>query len=213
MPDGTTLALFAVAAAALVVVPGPSMLYIVARGIDQGRAAAVVSVLGVETGSLVHVAAATLGLSALLATSAVAFAVVTYLGAAYLIWLGVRTLLSRPSASLVPTSAPRSLGRIYAQGIVVQVFNPKVALFFLAFIPQFVDPSRGAIAPQTLLLGGILVTIGVLISGSYALAAGAVGGWLRRSAGFARVQRLVAGTVYLGLGVTTALTGAGAERR
>ncbi len=213
MPETTTLALFLAAAVALVVVPGPSILYIVARGIDQGRAAAVVSVLGVETGSLVHVLAATLGLSALLATSAVAFGVVKFAGAAYLIYLGLRTLLSPPPAASASPIAPRSLRRIYGQGIIVQVFNPKVALFFLAFIPQFVDPRRGPVPAQTLLFGGILVATGIVISGAYALAAGSAGGWLRRNAGFARAQRWVAGSVYLGLGVATAVAGTGREHR
>jgi len=213
MPTPTTLALFAAAAVALVVVPGPSILYIVARGIDQGRAAGVVSVLGVETGSLVHIAASTLGLSALLATSALAFETVKYLGAAYLIYLGVRTLLARPNDAAAATDAPRSLRRIYAQGIAVQVLNPKVALFFLAFLPQFVDPGRGPVAAQTVVFGGILVAVGVTISGAYALAAGSAGAWLRRSTGFARAQRYVAGTVYLGLGLTTALAGAGRGTR
>ena len=209
MPEGSTLAVFVVAALALLVVPGPAVLYIVARGIDQGRAAGVVSALGVEAGSLVHVAAAALGLSAVLASSATAFAAVKYLGAAYLVYLGVRTLLTRGAAEAAVVRAPRSLGRIFAQGVVVQVLNPKVALFFLAFIPQFVDPGRGSVAGQTLLFGGILVGLGVVTDGAYALAAGAAGGWLKGNAGFARAQRWVAGSVYLGLGVTTAVAGSG----
>lgn len=213
MPTPTTLALFALAAAALVVIPGPSILYIVARGLDQGRTAAVVSVLGVETGSLVHVLAATLGLSALIATSALAFGLLKYAGAAYLIYLGLRTLLSPPPSPERSLPAARSLRRVYAQAIVVQVFNPKVALFFLAFIPQFIDPARGPVPLQTLLFGGILVATGVLISGGYALAAGAAGGWLRRNAGFAHAQRWVAGTIYLGLGIATAVAGTGKEHR
>ncbi len=209
MPEGSTVAVFVVAALALLVVPGPAVLYIVARGIDQGRAAGVVSALGVEAGSLVHVAAAALGLSAVLASSATAFAAVKYLGAAYLVYLGVRTLLTRGAAEAAVVRAPRSLGRIFAQGVVVQVLNPKVALFFLAFIPQFVDPGRGSVAGQTLLFGGILVGLGVVTDGAYALAAGTAGGWLKGNAGFSRAQRWVAGTVYVGLGVGTAVAGSG----
>jgi threonine/homoserine/homoserine lactone efflux protein len=207
MPDGSTLALFVVAALALLVVPGPAVIYIVARAIDQGRAAGMVSALGVEAGSLVHVAAAALGLSALLASSATAFAAVKYLGAAYLLYLGMRTLLSRAPDQTPEVRAPRSLGRVFGQGVVVQVLNPKVALFFLAFIPQFVDPARGPVVGQTLLFGGLLVLLGVLTDGAYALLAGAAGGWLKGNARFLRGQRYAAGSVYLGLGVATALTG------
>ena len=209
MPEGSTLALFLVAALALLVVPGPSVLYIVARGIDQGRLAALASALGVGTGSLVHVAAATLGLSALLASSAAAFAIVKYLGAAYLIGLGIKTLLTRKETGRATVRAPRSLRRIYSQGVVVQVLNPKVALFFLAFLPQFIDPARGSVAVQTLLFGGLLVGMGVFTDGGYALLAGSAGAWLAGNARFLRAQRYVAGSVYLGLGITTAFAGVG----
>lgn len=209
MLDGGTVVVFGVAALALLVVPGPSVLYIVARGIDQGRAAALASALGVQVGSLVHVAAAALGVSAVLASSATAFAAIKFLGAAYLIWLGVRTLLGREGGGAAVRRAPRSRRRLFGQAVVVQVLNPKVALFFLAFLPQFVDPARGSVAGQTLLLGGMLTGLGVLTDGTYALLAGTAGGWLRENAGFARAQRWVAGTVYLGLGVGTALAGTG----
>ena len=207
MPEWSTLAVFFVAALALLVVPGPAVLYIVARGIDQGRAAALVSVLGVQAGSLVHVMAAALGLSALLASSAAAFSVVKFLGAAYLIVLGVRTLRSRATDGPAAGRSPQPLDRVFAQGVVVQVLNPKIALFFLAFLPQFVDPERGSVAAQTLLFGGLLTGLGIVTDGTYALLAGTAGAWLKRSAGFLRAQRYVTGGVYLGLGAATALTG------
>ncbi len=207
MPEGSTLVVFLVAALALLVVPGPAVLYIVARGMDQGRAAGLTSALGVATGSLVHVAAAALGLSALLVSSATAFAAVKYLGAAYLIGLGLRTLLTRETTGPIAAPEPRPLRRIFRQGIIVQVLNPKIALFFFAFLPQFVDPSRGSVAGQTLLFGGLLVVMGACTDGLYAILAGAAGTWLRGHSGFLRTQRYVAGTVYLGLGVTTALVG------
>lgn len=205
MPDSSTLLLFTAAALALLIVPGPSILYIVARGIDQGRGAALASSFGVGAGSFIHTVAATLGLSALLATSATAFTVVKFLGAAYLIYLGVQTLRARPEATSVSSRAPRSLGRIVVQGMVVEMLNPKVALFYLAFLPQFVDPARGSVAAQTLFLGSVMVGLGVITDGSYALAAGSAGSWLKRNRGYLRAQRYVSAAIYLGLGVTTAL--------
>lgn len=184
------------------------MLYIVARGIDQGRRAALVSALGIHVGTLGHVAAATLGLSALLVSSAVAFSAVKYAGAAYLIYLGLRTLLAHGDIHAPTTLAPASLRRVFTQGVVVNLLNPKTALFFLAFIPQFVDPGRGSVAGQTLFFGCLLVAMGIVSDGSYALLSGTLGGWLRSNLGFLRAQRYFAGGVYLALGVTTALTGA-----
>lgn len=217
MPEPETLAVFALAALALVALPGPNLLYISARSLSEGRRAGLVSVLGIETGTLVHVTAAAVGVSALLASSAVAFGVVRYAGAAYLIYLGLRTLLVRkagPEAEAAPAPAP-GLARVYRQAVLVQVLNPKVALFFLAFLPQFVDPARGAVAGQTLVLGAIVATIvatiGVTISSLWALAADAAGARLRERVGpserFARGQRYVTGGVYLALGAAAALTG------
>jgi len=203
------MVVFALAALALIAVPGPNLIYIAARSISDGRRAGLVSVLGVETGTLVHVAAAAAGLSALLASSAVAFASVKYAGAAYLVYLGIRTLLAADDDGLSPADGPAgvSLGRTYRQAVVVQLLNPKVALFFLAFLPQFVDPARGSAAAQVLVLGAVVATLGVCVSSLYALAAGAAGGRLRARAGFARKQRYVTGAVYLGLGAAAALTG------
>src|SRR5688500_14027852 len=156
MPSPSTLALFAVAAMVLFVVPGPSVLYIVTRSIDQGRRAGLASVLGIHAGSLVHVAAAILGLSALLASSAAAFDVVRYLGAAYLIWLGVKRLRSRRAESTVVT-APVPLSKVAAQGLVVNLLNPKTAVFFLAFLPQFVRPDAGPVPLQLAVFGAVFV--------------------------------------------------------
>jgi len=204
MPDTSTIAVFLIAAGMLLVIPGPAVLYIVARGIDQGQRAGIVSALGVQTGSLVHISAATAGLSALLVSSAAAFSVVKYAGAAYLILLGVRTLVRRDRPHAVATPAPASLTRIFAQGVLVNVLNPKTALFFFAFLPQFVDPERGSVAGQTVLFGCLFVALGICSDGLYALLSGSVGGWLKANARFARTQRYVAGGVYIGLGVATA---------
>jgi threonine/homoserine/homoserine lactone efflux protein len=207
MPDASTVAVFMLAAGLLLIVPGPAVLYIVARGIDQGRRAALASMLGIEIASLFHITAATLGLSALLVSSATAFNVVRYAGAAYLIFLGVRTLLSRGDVRRSTGTAPASLRRVFAQGVVVNLLNPKTALFFFAFLPQFVDPARGSVAGQTLFLGGLFVALAVCSDGSYALLSGSLGGWLKGHLGFLRAQRYFAGSVYLALGVATALTG------
>ena len=210
MPETSTLALFAVAAVTLLVIPGPAVLYIVTRSVDQGRAAGLASVCGVHVGTLVHVAAAALGLSALLVSSATAYDTVRWLGAAYLVWLGVRRLLAHDEPS-APASDPRTsrlgLGRIFAQGVVVNVLNPKTALFFLAFLPQFVDTSRGSVPFQVVVLGVAFVLLGLLSDGAYAMAASTGAGWLRRRPGVARASRLVSGGVLISLGVTTALAG------
>ena len=207
MPDASTFLLFAIAALGLLVVPGPAVLYIVTRSIHHGRAAGLVSVLGVATGSLVHVAAATLGLSALLMSSALAFEAVKLLGAAYLIWLGIRTLRGRDEDGLPEDDEPADLRRAYVQGVVVNVLNPKTALFFLAFLPQFVDPDAGPAAPQMLMLGALFVTLGCLSDGTYALVASRLGEWLRSRPGFGRNRRYVSGGAYITLGAVAALTG------
>jgi threonine/homoserine/homoserine lactone efflux protein len=213
MPASETLLLFSLAALALVAVPGPNLVYIATRSVSEGRRAGVASALGVETGTLVHITAAAVGLSALLASSATAFELVRYAGAAYLVFLGVRTLLRREQHPLgtAATASPR-LGRAYVEGVLVNVLNPKVALFFLAFLPQFVDPARGSAAEQILILGLILCALGCIVDMAYAFAAGALGGWLRGRPGFARRQAFVTGSIYVALGVTAALAGGGRRK-
>jgi threonine/homoserine/homoserine lactone efflux protein len=201
------LAFFAVAALALLVVPGPAVLYVVTRSIHQGKRAGLVSVLGIHLGTLVHITAATAGLSALLVSSATAFTVVKLAGAAYLIALGVWTLLSRTAAADVVLGGERRLRRVLAQGVVVNVLNPKTALFFLAFLPQFVDPHRGHATLQIALLGTTFAVLGLVTDSVWAVGAGAAGDVLRRSRHFARVQRYVSGSVFVGLGVVAALAG------
>ena len=206
MPDPSHLLLFVGAALLLLVVPGPSVLYIVTQSVSHGRRAGIASVAGITTGTLVHIAAATVGLSALLASSAVAFDVVKYLGAAYLIVIGVRRLAGLERAQAEQARRPRNLGRLYRQGIVVNTLNPKTALFFLAFLPQFVDPSRGVAWVQILLLGLLFATLGFLSDGTWALVAGTLGDRLRRSRRFPAVQRYVSGSVFVGLGAVAAFS-------
>ena len=207
MPDPSRLAFFVGAALALLFVPGPAVLYVVTQSISQGRRAGIASVAGITTGTLVHIAAATAGLSALLASSALAFDVVKYLGAAYLIVVGIRRLagLERTDPAVAVTSA-RSLGRLYRQGIVVNVLNPKTALFFLAFLPQFVDPARGTAWVQILALGLLFATLGFLSDSTWALVAGTLGERLRRSTRFPVVQRYFSGAVFVGLGAVAAFS-------
>ena len=210
MPSASTFALFTAAAVTLLVIPGPAVLYIVTRSVDQGRAAGLASVCGVHVGTLVHVAAAALGLSALLVSSATAYHTVRWLGAAYLVYLGVQRLLARdepPGAARAPHAARRGLRRIFAQGVVVNVLNPKTALFFLAFLPQFVDVSRGSVPFQVVVFGVAFVLLGLASDGAYALLASTGAGWLRRRPRVARTSRLVSGGVLISLGVTTALAG------
>jgi threonine/homoserine/homoserine lactone efflux protein len=210
MPEPTTILLFAGAALALLVVPGPSVIYIVTRGIHQGRAAAIVSVVGVTTATLVHTVLAAAGLSAILASSAVAFAIVKYAGSAYLVFLALRTWLDRSAERLDLPRPAADLRRVYLEGFLVNLLNPKTALFILALLPQFVDPARGAAGVQILLLGGILASLGLVSDGTYAVASGSIGSWLRNRRSIAGVQRRVSAAIYAALGIGTALLG---ERR
>jgi len=202
MPELHTFLIFAAASAAFVAVPGPSVIYIVSRSLAEGRTAGIVSALGIQAGGLLHVTAATIGVSALLASSATAFSVVKYAGAAYLIFIGVRRLLDGELHESAE-SEPAGHRRLFWQGVVVNSLNPKTALFFLAFLPQFVDPDRGAVAPQVLALGVLFLVLATISDSTYALIAGSVRGWLgdRR-----RALARVSGCSYIGLGVLAALS-------
>ena len=203
MPSTQTLALFAVASAGLVAIPGPAVFYIVTRGVVHGRRGALVSVLGVESGNFVAVLAATVGLAAVISSSATAFTVVKYAGAAYLVYLGIRTLRE---GGLAGRSAPaRSERRLYWEGFTVGALNPKLALFLLAFLPQFVDPAVGPVWLQTLILGSVFSIVATLGDSVIALGAARAGDGLReRLTGPGYLSR-AAGVVYIGLGVTAAL--------
>lgn len=203
--------LFLLAAVTLVAIPGPNHLYIMTRSIGEGRRAGLASAAGVEVGTLVHVAAAAVGLSALIAASSTAFAVVRYAGAAYLIYLGIRSLHRRGSHD-APELAPQPLPRVFVDGVLVNLLNPKVVLFFLAFLPQFVDPQLGAVPAQIVLLGVITAAIGLASDVVYALVAGSMGAWLRARPTFARRRDTATGLVYLGLGAAAAFAGPSSRR-
>jgi threonine/homoserine/homoserine lactone efflux protein len=207
MPDASTFALFAAAALAFLAIPGPSVFYIVTRSLAQGRRAGVTSMLGVQAGGLVHVVAAAFGVSAIIASSATAFTFVKYAGAAYLVFLGVRRLLSAGEQESFAPQRRASTAHLFRQGIVVNVLNPKTALFFLAFLPQFVDPDAGPVAPQMLVLGTLLVCLGVLSDGTYAMLAAGAGRRLRESAASRRLLDRLSGGVFVALGLVAAVAG------
>jgi len=202
MPAASTIALFALASLALAVVPGPAVTYIVTQSVDKGRRAGLASAAGVASGGLVHVAAATAGLSALIASSAAAFTVVKLAGAAYLIAVGIRRVVTRDETVTEPQPAP--LQRVWAQGVVVNILNPKTALFFLAFLPQFVDPHRGAVWAQVAFLGCLFALIAFTSDVTYAVLADALASRLRRGRRAAAVRRYLSGGVFVALGVTAA---------
>jgi threonine/homoserine/homoserine lactone efflux protein len=198
VPSASTLALFALAALALIAIPGPNMLFVAAQSMSGGRRTGVAAAAGLLTGTLIYVFAAAAGVAALIASSALAFDVLRYAGAAYLVFLGIKAWRSRQAPSAIPVDTRRA----YRQAIVVNLLNPKTALFFLAFLPQFVDPARGPAAVQVLVLGAVLCGIGFALDCSYAaLASLAAKRFL--GTGLNRVS----GAVYVALGAAAALTG------
>lgn len=204
MPSFSALALFGLASLALAVVPGPAVTYIVAQSIDKGRKAGLVSVLGVVSGGLVHVTAATVGLSALVASSATAFTTIKLVGAFYLVAIGVRRILSNDEDGGDVQPSPSRHRRLYAQGVVVNVLNPKTALFFLAFLPQFVNTHRGSVPMQVAVLGLLFIAITSVSDSTYAVLADLLGGKLRRTGKGARFRRYATGGIFIVLGVTAA---------
>ena len=212
IPDSSSLFLFVSAALLLLMIPGPAVFYIVGRSIGNGRSAGLVSALGIAVGSLVHTAAAAVGLSALLMSSAVAFAAVKYLGAAYLIYLGIQKIRREEPFELSGTAPRAKLRRIFAQGIVVNVLNPKAALFFFAFLPQFVDASRGNVASQILFLGLLFALLGATTDTFWAVSSGTVANLFRRNARAMRTQRYISGGMLISLGVATAFAGSSPQK-
>jgi threonine/homoserine/homoserine lactone efflux protein len=205
MPSWSTLSVFVPAALVLLVMPGPSVIYIVTRSVDQGRVAGIVSTLGVATGALVHVAAAALGISLLISKSAELFTALKLAGAAYLVVIGLRRLVSDPDVEPEHSGRRHSLRRIFVEGVVVDALNPKVALFFLAFLPQFVDSARGSTVTQMLVLGVLFAVLGCCTDGTYALVSSTIAGRVRPVRATRRVAR-ASGVAYVALGVVAAIT-------
>jgi len=213
LPNFSSFLLFLAGAMILLAIPGPAVFYILSRTIGQGRLAGVVSAAGIAVGTLFHVAAAILGLSALLASSARAFYIVKYLGAAYLVFLGVRLLLSRNTPEIQGSENGHSLRRIFAQGVLVNLLNPKTALFFLAFLPQFVDPARGHVSAQIFFLGTSFALLGLGSDSSWALLAGTFAEKLRGNLRWRRAQKNISGSALIALGLATAFSGAHAKTK
>jgi threonine/homoserine/homoserine lactone efflux protein len=205
VPDLQSLLVFIGAGLLLNITPGPDVLYIVGRSLGQGRVAGLVSVLGISTGCLFHVASAALGLSALMLALPLAYDAVRYAGAAYLVWLGVRAIASKSSPLHVQRVDPERLGRVFRQGVLTNMLNPKVALFFLAFLPQFTDPARGPVPLQIALLGLIFIGNGTIVCIAYALAASWMGEWLKTRYDVATWLDRTMGGLFVGLGIRLAL--------
>ena len=205
MPNFHSLALFVAAGLALNITPGPDMLYVATRGVSEGRSAGIVSALGIGVGTLVHIALVAAGLAAVLTAVPVAYAVIQLGGAAYLIYLGVRAFRARPSVAALDLP-PASLGATFRQGVITNVLNPKVALFFLAFLPQFVDPARGSTASQVIVLGLLFDTTGTLVNLGVAVAASRATSRMRGAltgAGSTLLQRAT-GAIFVALGLRLA---------
>ena len=207
MPSASTLGVFVTATFLFLLIPGPAVMYIVTRGVTQGRRAGLVSVAGIHAGTLVHVAGAVLGLSAVLATSAAAFTVVKLAGAGYLVYLGVRALVTRVADDAELRLAPRSNRRLFVDGAVVNLLNPKTAVFFLAFVPQFVRPGAGDATTQLLVISTVYVAMGLVTDGGWAVASGWFGARLRHRGDVTRRAQRASGVVYIALGAVTAVTG------
>lgn len=207
MPDINMLWGFIAAALVILVIPGPGVLYILTRSLGQGQRAGFISVLGLSTGALVHVAAATAGLSAVLVASATGLGVVKMLGGGYLIYLGIRTLAVRPALAGAAALPPSSMSRLFTDGVIVSVLNPKIAIFFLAFLPQFVDPGRGAVPRQMLFLGLLYVALALVTDGTYAFLAGRLRHWMTGRVAEGPLPRYATGCAYIGLGISAAVSG------
>jgi threonine/homoserine/homoserine lactone efflux protein len=204
MIDSTTLLALMAVVVGLFLIPGPAVLLVLARGTSGGRAVGVATGLGIAMGDLVHTLFATVGLSAVLMTSALAFNIVKYVGAAYLVWLGIKALRDKGDVLALPAAKRVRPAQAFRQAILMEMLNPKTALFFLAFLPQFVRPANGAVTWQLFELGGVEVAMSIVYTSLIALAAGSVGRWLIRHPAIGRWQGKVIGAIYVGLGLRLA---------
>ena len=206
LPAAPLLAAFLSASLLLAVTPGPGVLYIVARSLTQGRRAGLASVAGVALGNLTNAVAALAGLAALFSVSALAFQAVKLAGAAYLVYLGLRMLLVAPGAPGGTAPAPAPARRLFADGLLVALFNPKTTLFFAAFLPQFMTPGAAPL-PQGLVLGLVFVGIAATTDAAYALAAASLGPRLSRGRLLRGAGRYLGGATFVALGLLAALGG------
>ena len=204
MPDTSNFLIFAAASWALILTPGPDMIYVITRGIAQGRKAALVSSAGITLGILVHTFFAAFGMAMILRTSALAFTFVKYLGAAYLVYLGIKALRERNGFTLDGEASPARMHTVFVQGLLSNVLNPKVALFFLAFLPQFATPAAGSIPLQMLSYGFTFAFFGILALLAISYSCGAVGAWLAKRPWVASKIRWFTGSILIALGLRLA---------
>lgn len=209
VPDASTLSLFASAALVLLLTPGPAVIYIVTRSVEQGRRAGLLSVLGILVGTLFHIAAAALGISALFLSSAMAFNTLRYLGAAYLVYLGARMLVGKTVPHERGAVPPSTARQIVSQGVVINLLNPHTSVFFFAFLPQFVDPSKGGVRSQILVLGIVFIVVAAMTDAVWAIVTGTAGDWVKGNPRFTRIQRYVTAGALIGLGAAAAVSGNG----
>lgn len=205
MIDPTTLITYIVIVLGFVFIPGPATLLTIARATSSGTKVGIATGAGIAAGDVIHTVMAIVGISAIIATSAILFGIVKYLGAAYLIYLGIRALFEKATLDLASGTLPMKARTAFNQAILAEVLNPKTALFFLAFLPQFVQPAAGAVALQLALLGAIFVLLGLLATVVFAFAAGSLGRFLRRNPTVLRWQGKIVGLVYCSLGARLAL--------
>ena len=199
--------LFALASLMLNITPGNDMLYVATRSTSQGVKAGIVSALGIAGGCIIHLLAAVVGLSAIIANSAIAFDIIKYAGAAYLIYLGIKSILSKQNKFSIHHSVEKkSLSKLFSQGALTNVLNPKVALFFLAFLPQFIHPEKGNTAMQILLLGLWFNFSGTIVNSTVAILFGKLGNWLADKQSFIKWQNKITGLLLVGLGIKVALS-------
>lgn len=206
-PDVAVILVFLGAGFIMLIVPGPAVLYITAQSIDQGTKAGIFSTLGIAVGSLIHVTLAALGISTILVTSAEAFSLVKYIGAGYLIYLGVRKILEKEKIEQLQKTIEIKYSGIFYKGILVNLFNPKTALFFFAFLPQFIDIHKSSPAFQMIFLGVLLTVLGIISDGIYALLAGKIAGLLKKNTGIMKSQKYITGSIYMILGAAAAFSG------
>jgi threonine/homoserine/homoserine lactone efflux protein len=205
------LIVFVLSALVLLIVPGPAVIYIVTRSMAQGRKAGISSVLGIELASMCHSIAAAFGLSAVLLASTIVFNFIKYLGAAYLIYLGVRTLISSKIDVTGIDLYKQSNAQLFRKGFLVNLLNPKTALFFYAFLPQFISPRNGSTIIQILFLGTLFVALATITDSTYALISSSIGRILFKWKNHLKIQRYVTGGIYISLGLATAVSGSGKE--
>lgn len=202
MPE---IGLFVIASTLLALAPGPDIVYVLARGVSQGRKAGIAAALGFASGCVFHTVLAAVGVAALIRSSELAFDAVRYAGAAYLVWIGIQALRHRSAFSIEGASDARALAAIYRQSVIGNVLNPKVTLFFLAFLPQFVNAGAGNVGLQMALLGAIFMAVTVVVFGAVAIFAAMLGDWIRRKPAIGERLNVFAGITFIALGIRVAL--------